>query len=536
MPFAPRAGDELTELLDPRPLLLDPFLDARIEHRAAAARQELDPELLEIARQAGGQQPLPLVGRDEAGDLLLRPVEPERFAEPGVGAGQRQLVDFLAGGERGDSEYSVELVQADQAAHDLVACAERDQAVAASGGFVADFGANELGRGDRNLAHPRLQHRAQLRHANLAAGGAQHVGEVRADGRGGDREQLDTHGFGEVGFLHLHPQLVEVEQSLGDEERGDDLLERGAFLLRQVERGARAEPVDQPVGDLGADDLVAQAVGADRVGVGLAHRLGKGVEQFGTDQRILGQPQLLGRVLQHELGNRQHDRELGPGQAATFLHPAQQHLARVEPFDLAVEPARDFEQLDRPDVRGEHGRPARLGDRQRQRLEPVVLEHQFGDLIGHLREQGVALVERQLALAHLAVERDLDVHFIVGAVDARAVVDEVGVDPPAVVGELDPTGLGDGQIGALADDLGANLGAVGAQRIVRRIADLRLALGGGFDVGSDAAEPQQVDRRLEDRIDQRGRIQLLVLDSERGARFRAQPDRFLGPREHSAAG
>ena len=43
----------------------------------------------------------------------------------------------------------------------------------------------------------------------------------------------------------------------------------------------------------------------------------------------------------------------------------------------------------------------------------------------------------QPPVAHLAVERDLDVHFIVRAIDARRIVDEVGVDPPAMLGELD---------------------------------------------------------------------------------------------------
>ena len=118
------------------------------------------------------------------------------------------------------------------------------------------------------------------------------------------------------------PQLVEVEQPLGDEEGGDHLLQRRAFFLGQVEGDARAEPIDEPVGDLGGDDLVAQPVGADGIGVRLAHRLGEGVEQLRADQRVLGQPQLLGRVLKDELGDRQHDRELGPRQAAILLRCA----------------------------------------------------------------------------------------------------------------------------------------------------------------------------------------------------------------------
>ena len=44
------------------PVALDPALD-RLDRVGAARRdEELEPQLLEIAREAGGQQPLPLVG------------------------------------------------------------------------------------------------------------------------------------------------------------------------------------------------------------------------------------------------------------------------------------------------------------------------------------------------------------------------------------------------------------------------------------------------------------------------------------------
>ncbi len=39
------------------------------------------------------------------------------------------------------------------------------------------------------------------------------------------------------------------------------------FFLGHVERQAWAQPIDQPVGDLGGNDLVTQPMGADRVGM-----------------------------------------------------------------------------------------------------------------------------------------------------------------------------------------------------------------------------------------------------------------------------
>ena len=120
--------------------------------------------------------------------------------------------------------------------------------------------------------------------------------------------------------------------------------------------------------------------------------------------------------------------------------------------------------------------PAALGDRQGQRLQPIVLEHDRGDLVGHLGEEQVALLEREPPLGHLAVQRDLDVDLVVRAVDAGRIVDEVGVDPAAALRELDPAGLGDGEVGALADRLDAQLGGVDPDRVVAGIADLGLAL------------------------------------------------------------
>src|SRR6476661_8921829 len=82
MAFGAGARDEQSELVDPVLMPGDPFVDLRVELRSAQARQELDAQLLEVAGEAGGEQPLPLVRGHEARDLLLRPVEPERLAEP----------------------------------------------------------------------------------------------------------------------------------------------------------------------------------------------------------------------------------------------------------------------------------------------------------------------------------------------------------------------------------------------------------------------------------------------------------------------
>ena len=224
----------------------------------------------------------------------------------------------------------------------------------------------------------------------------------------------------------LHP-----EQPLGGDEGGGDLAERGAFLLGEREGRGDSEPVDQPVGDLGGDDLAAQAMLEDGVALALLHRLREGVAQFGRQRRILGDLAGLERRLQRHFRGGEEDGELGPGEAAILLRPAHQLLVRFEALDGAVEAAAFLEHLDRPDQRRQAGGAAALGDRQGQSLQAIVLEHELGDLVGHLGEQGVAVVEAEPAFRHLAVERDLDVDLVVRAVDAGRIVDEVGVDPPA---------------------------------------------------------------------------------------------------------
>ena len=81
--------------------------------------------------------------------------------------------------------------------------------------------------------------------------------------------------------------------------------------------------------------------------------------------------------------------------------------------------------------------------------------------------------------------------------------------------------LGEPEIAALADDLAAQLLGVDPDRVVGAIERLGVALGGGLDVGADAAVPEQLDRCQQDRPDQLVRRELLGFDGERAARLAA---------------
>ena len=141
---------------------------------------------------------------------------------------------------------------------------------------------------------------------------------------------------------------------------------------------------------------------------------------------------------------------------------------------------------------------ARLCNRQRQCLQPVVLQHQGGNLVGHARQQ---LDPRRFGQPPGALgsgQCDLDVDLVVRAIDARRVINKVGVDPAAVQCELDPAGLCRAQIGTLADNFDAQINAVDPQAIVGRIADRDVVFGTAFDIGTDPAEPQQINLGLKD--------------------------------------
>ena len=156
-------------------------------------------------------------------------------------------------------------------------------------------------------------------------------------------------------------------------------------------------------------------------------------------------------------------------------------------------------------------------------------------VVGHLRQQLVALGPRQLALPLQDAGGDLDVHLVVRGVDARRVVDGVGLDAATLHGELDASGLGEPQVGAFAHHLDPQVLAVHAHGVVGLVAHVEVALALGLHVGADAAQVEQLGRRLEDEVDDLGRRQRLGVRAQEGADLWRQRDRLGRPREHAAA-
>ena len=107
-------------------------------------------------------------------------------------------------------------------------------------------------------------------------------------------------------------------------------------------------------------------------------------------------------------------------------------------------------------------------------LAVVVVQHQIGDALRHFKQQGVAVLACQVAAVDHRVEQDLDVHLVVGAVDAAGIVDKVGIAAATGEAVLDPRQLRDSEVTALAYHLAAQLIGIHAQGVIGLVAHVRV--------------------------------------------------------------
>ncbi len=367
---------------------------------------------------------------------------------------------------------------------------------------------------------------------------AQHRSDAALDELGDDGEQLGLQRGRHPSLqrLDLVPQGVGREHPAGDQVAAGHVGNPDADLLADPEADARAHLVDDRDRDRGGDDLAPQPVRADAVGEAL-HELGR--EIGGEDvlhEGVVGDVAGDDRLeIVHPAVGEQH-REFRLGQALAGGQPRRERLAVGQPLELAVEAPGLFQHLDEAGLFLQALRPAREGDADRQGLGAVVGQHEAGHVVGHLREQPIALLPGQVAGHHAAVEQHLDVDLAVGAVDPAGVVDRVGVDLAAGLGELDPRPLGETEVAALAHHLAAQAVGVDPQRVVGLVVGRRVRLGGGLDEGPDAAVPQQVDRGPQQGLYQLGRRQPRGLDAQGGGDLRGDRYRLGTARVDPATG
>ena len=287
---------------------------------------------------------------------------------------------------------------------------------------------------------------------------------------------------------------------------------------------------------MGGDDLTAQPVLGDDIGVFFPQRLGEIPLEVLDQQILVGKVRIQQFVIRRDLGIGEQHRDLGPGKPAfrggQFAQPFIIGKFLQRPVELAGA-------LEAPHQAGlgiEKIDAAGLGQSQRLGLQVIVPEHQSGDLIRHRRQQRVALLHRQLAILDHGTQQDLDVDLVVRGVDAGGIVDGVGVDPAAGAGEFDASRLGNAKIGALAHDLAAKIPGLDPKGVARPVAGIGVGLEARLDEGADAAEPRQIHLGLEDGPDQFIRRHLGLGNAEELLDLGRQGDRLGLAFEDTAAG
>ena len=181
------------------------------------------------------------------------------------------------------------------------------------------------------------------------------------------------------------------------------------------------------------------------------------------------------------------------------------------------------------------GNAAMFDQRDRLTLQIVITQHQFADFIGHFDQLLVALLHGHVAVIDHTAQQNLDVDLMIRAINTGRVINGISVQPDSGHRGLDAAKLGRSQIRTLTDNTRPQILTIDAERVIRPVPGICMALVGGFDVGANTAEPQQVDVRFQHRPDQVVRSQFRLRDIKQLADFRGQLDRLRRPLENSAA-
>ncbi len=202
--------------------------------------------------------------------------------------------------------------------------------------------------------------------------------------------------------------------------------------------------------------------------------------------------------------------QLGAREAFPVASQRPNFLVRRKKFHVALERGFAFELAHEAGGGIEIARGGQFGDRQRQCLIVIVLEHETRHVFGHGGEHRQAVGGRQFAAPQRSAHQDLDIDLVVRGVDAGRIVDGVGVDASAFrfgttfARIFDAAELRDAEIGAFPDDFRFHIAPVHAQRIAGAVAGIGVTLRGRFDEGADAAKEEQIDFGAQQRTDEFG--------------------------------
>ena len=152
-------------------------------------------------------------------------------------------------------------------------------------------------------------------------------------------------------------------------------------------------------------------------------------------------------------------------------------------------------------------------------------------------QQGVALLVRvELAGTPQLLEQDFEVDLVIGHVHACGVVNRVHVEESAPVAVVNAGQLCKSEVRALADHLRPQFGGVNAHVVIGLIPDVQVALQGGFDVGADPSEPEQIHLHPQNRPDDLVARQGVRVHAKQHLRLRTEWNGLGLAVEHAASG
>ena len=179
------------------------------------------------------------------------------------------------------------------------------------------------------------------------------------------------------------PQPGKAEQLPRRHKGAGDIGDAGAQFFGQFEGRRKAGAVDQFIGQVGRHQFAAQAVMQDRIAVRALHGSRERGDQISFQQRIIHHRAGHQHVIGGHLGIGHHHRQFRPGQAFASLRTLGQHVIAGQAFHLAVQSNTAFQSLDQPLEHWHGGCTAGFRQADGLRLQAVVAQHQFRNVVGH---------------------------------------------------------------------------------------------------------------------------------------------------------
>ena len=240
-----------------------------------------------------------------------------------------------------------------------------------------------------------------------------------------------------------------------------------------------------------------------RVVVALRHFLGEIALQLAPEIGIVRHARVEQFAVERELGIGQQHRQLRPRQRQIALAPlGDRHFVRQE-FHRAVELPVHFQRLHQPLLEAEVLQPAPLRQAKAPAsagsccAAPGARPRRSSRRAARCAPSSVSAPARSGRLSAILILTSTSEVLTPAELSMASVLSRM----PASAASMRPRWVMP-EVGALADHLAAQLAAGDADGVVGAVAGRLVAFARGTHIGADAAEEQQIDLRLQDRLHQ----------------------------------